>query len=125
MGKPFWKPAPSQLQHGVSPHKGKPKQAVKVTKRGVQRSKKQRKIKQNKTLKFSVMGTNAAGLSSKVDSLVQNIKVFNNPSCIVIQETKMRKYGTVKLSNYQVFEKIRSGYGGGLLTAVNLNWTQC
>ena len=67
------------------------------------------------------MGTNAAGLSSKVDSLVQNIKVFNNPSCIVIQETKMRKYGTVKLNNYQVFEKIRSGYGGGLLTAVNLN----
>ena len=71
------------------------------------------------------MGTNEAGLSSKVDSLVQNIKVFNNPSCIVIQETKMRKYGTVKLSNYQVFEKICSGYGGGLLTAVNLNWTQC
>ena len=59
------------------------------------------------------MGTNAAGLSSKVDSLVQNIKVFNNPSCIVIQETKMRKYGTVKLSNYQVFEKYIQDMEGG------------
>ena len=77
------------------------------------------KIKQN--FNFSIMGSNSAGLKSKIDSLLQNIKVFGYPSCITVQETKLRKSGTVKLDNYQVFEKIRTGMGGGLLTAVNQN----
>ena len=67
------------------------------------------------------MGSNSAGLKSKMESLIQNIKVFDNPSCITLQETKLRKCGTVKLNEYQVFEKVRSGLGGGLLTAINTN----
>jgi hypothetical protein len=35
--------------------------------------------------------------------------------------TILRKCGTVKLNEYQVFEKVRSGLGGGLLTAINKN----
>ena len=40
---------------------------------------------------------------------------------ITDQEIKLRKSGTIKIENYQIFEKIRSGFGGGLLTAVDLN----
>ena len=64
------------------------------------------------------MGTNAAGQKAKKDSLMENIKLFS-PSVITIQETKFRKPGHLKLENYQTFEKIRTGFGGGLLTAVD------
>ena len=70
-------------------------------------------------MKFSVLGTNAAGLKAKKDSLRENIKLFNLPSVITIQETKYRKYANFKLENYQIFEKNRIGFGGGLLTAIN------
>ena len=55
------------------------------------------------------------------DSLLENIKLFNFPSVITVQESKLRKSGTFKIENYQIFEKIRAGFGGGLLTAVDLN----
>ena len=72
---------------------------------------------QNKNIKFSILGTNAAGLKAKKDSLLNNIKLFNFPSCI--QETKLRNNANVRIHNYQVFEKINLGFGGGLLTAVD------
>ena len=65
------------------------------------------------------MGTNAAGLKAKKDSLLENIKLFGYPSVITVQETKLRKSGNLKLENYQIFEKIPSGFSGGLLTAVD------
>ena len=67
------------------------------------------------------MGTNAAGLKAKKDSLIENIRLFDQPSIITIQETKFRKMGSMKIENYQIFEKIRNGFGGGLLTAVDSN----
>ena len=33
----------------------------------------------------------------------------------------MRKMGLIKLNDYQIFEKIRPGLGGGLLTAIKEN----
>ena len=101
--------------------KSKPKQVLKATKRGGVRSKINRFKKQNKLIQFSIWGTNSAGLKAKKDSLLHNIKLFNSPSIITIQETKMRNCGNFKLKNYQVFEKIRQGLGGGLLTAVDQN----
>ena len=98
---------------------GKCKKFLKATKRGGIRSKKNRRNKSSKLVKFSIMDTNAAGLKAKKDSLKENIKLFNLPSVITIQETKNRKCANFKLENYQIFEKIRSGFGGGLLTAVN------
>ena len=68
--------------------------------------------------KFSILGNNCFGLKAKKDSLYQTIKAFNFPSCITIQETKLRNMGSVKLSDYQVFEKLRPGLGGGLFTAI-------
>ena len=100
---------------------GKCKTVLKTSKRGGVRSKKNRDKKCLKNVNFSIMGTNAAGLKAKKDSLMQNIKMFNNPSCITIQESKLRNSGSIKLENYQIFEKNRSGFGGGLLTAVDQN----
>ena len=102
---------------------GKSRAILKTSKRGGARSKKNRvkKSKSKKNVKFSIMGTNAAGLKAKKDSLMHNIKLFAFPSVITIQESKNRTSGTIKLENYQVFEKIRSGFGGGLLTAVSHN----
>jgi hypothetical protein len=42
------------------------------------------------------------------------------PSAVKLQETKLTKPGTIKLSGYQVFEQTRKNKrGGGLLTAVD------
>ena len=68
---------------------------------------------------FSIFGTNANGLLGKLDSLKSNISFFKNPTCINIQETKLRFHGQVKLDGYQIFESVRTGMGGGLLTAVS------
>jgi hypothetical protein len=41
------------------------------------------------------------------------------PSCITIQEEeKISKMGSIKLAEYQIFEKIRPSLGGGLLSAI-------
>ena len=69
---------------------GQHKKLLKATKRGGTRSKKNRKNKSPKFVKFSVLGTDAAGLKAKKDSLRENIKLFNLPSVITIQETKYR-----------------------------------
>ena len=99
-------------------NRGKPVPVLSVHKRGGVRSRNNRLKKQNKNVKFSIWGTKSAGLKAKKDSLMHNIKLFNYPSCITIQETKLRTPGIIKLKNYQVFEKVRPGQGGGLLTAV-------
>ena len=65
-----------------------------------------------------MLGNNCFGLKAKKESFYQTIKAFNFPSCITLQETKLRKMGSVKLNDYQVFEKLRPGLGGGLLTAI-------
>ena len=49
------------------------------------------------------------------------MKSFNNPSIITLQETKVNSHGTLRIPGYQIFEKIRKGNGGGLLTAINNN----
>ena len=67
---------------------------------------------------FSILGTNANGLKAKTSSLVNTINLSNNPSAVTIQETKHRNHGTIKLNGYQIFELLREGFGGGLLTAV-------
>ena len=69
-------------------------------------------------MEFSILGTNSNGIQAKKESLLKNINTFQ-PSVITLQETKLRKTGTLRLHGYQVFEKVRSGLGGGLLTAVD------
>ena len=68
---------------------------------------------------FSIFGSNANGIRGKVDSLKNALAYFKNPSCINLQETKLRFKGTIQLEGYQIFENIRKGFGGGLLTAID------
>ena len=69
----------------------------------------------DKSLKFSTMGSNAAGLKAKIDSLQHVLQLLYYPSCVTIQETKMACSGKIKIDGYEIFEKIRNAHGGGLL----------
>ena len=75
--------------------------------------------KNKKMIKLSIFGNNANGLKAKRHSLINSMKNFGGPSCVLIQETKLRFPGTFKMTGYQIFEKTRSGLGGGLLTAID------
>ena len=63
------------------------------------------------------MGSNAAGLSSKMESF-EHIVNLVKPSIFFLQETKMRREGKIKtdkIGNFQIYELIRnSKLGGGL-----------
>ena len=74
--------------------------------------------RENKINKFSLIGANANGLKAKVDSLKNIINIFDKPSCITIQETKLRTSGSIHLPGYQIFQLNRTGFGGGILTAI-------
>ena len=65
------------------------------------------------------MGNKANGSKGKYDSFMNAVKVLK-PSCITVQETKLRSKKFV-IPGYQVFLKNRLGFGGGLLTAVDKN----
>ena len=91
--------------------RSKPKSAVKH-RRGYGR-KNAKKVRNNdKSVNFSLLGTNAAGLNPKRESLHNVINIFQ-PSVINIQESKLTKPGTLKLPGYQVFEKTRKNKKGG------------
>ena len=78
---------------------GKPKTILKISKRGGVRSKNNRNKKQNKIISFSILGTNAAGLKAKKDSLLNTIKLFN---FLIFQETKLQNMRNIRIQNYQV-----------------------
>ena len=68
-----------------------------------------------------MIGTNANGILSKKDSLMQIIDQLK-PSVICLQETKVIRKGTLKIQDYEIFENVRSkNKGGSLLTAVHSN----
>ena len=68
-----------------------------------------------------VIGTNAAGLLNKKESLHRTIELLS-PSVIMVQETKARRKNKIKLKDYVIFEHIRPEKGGGgLLSAVHRN----
>ena len=60
-------------------------------------------------------------MKAKKESLLNTLANYGNPSCVLIQETKLRFPGTFKIPGYQIFEKVRAGLGGGLLTAIDEN----
>lgn len=96
------------------------KKQKKVTRRGYGKKNSNRRNNKNETksVNFSVLGTNADGIKPKQESFFAAINYYR-PSVITLQETKLSKAGTFKISGYQVFEKVRSNKGGGgLLTAI-------
>ena len=72
--------------------------------------------------KFKIVGTNAAGLTSKLhsfDKLLNDLK----PSVFCLQETKMKTQFRIKTENsrnYTIYELLRkSSRGGGLAIGVH------
>ena len=75
----------------------------------------------NRNKQVTLIGTNCAGLSSKLKSfeiLLNQVK----PSIFFLQETKMKREGKIKVDNigdFQVYELVRnSKQGGGLAIGV-------
>ena len=96
----------------------KPKLKTRKTKRGKGKKNKRK----NEPISFSLLGCNSNGLKGKLDSLKNNVSIFDNPSCLTMQETKLRKSGNISIPGYQTFELNRSSsLGGGLLTAIDVN----
>jgi exonuclease III len=67
------------------------------------------------------MGNNSAGMTGKLESLKRAIEVFN-PGVIMLQETKLKRQGLIKLKDFVVFEKLRENTeGGGLMSVIHEN----
>ena len=100
-----------------SSNKTSDKTRTNKTRRG--KGKKNKQKNERKNIDFSIIGSNANGLLGKQESLKNNINFFK-PSIVTVQETKLKKLGSIRLKGYQIFEKLRAGgLGGGLLTAVD------
>ena len=95
---------------------GKLKSILKVNKTRRSRGGKKSSKKANHQVQFSLLGNNANGIKAKRESLLNTLKFFNMPSCVLLQETKLRFNGTFNIKGYQIFEKVRPGLGGGLMT---------
>ena len=60
-------------------------------------------------------------MTGKLESLKRVIEVFQ-PGVIMLQESKMKKQGKIKLKEFVVFEKLRDdNEGGGLMSLVHVN----
>ena len=73
-----------------------------------------------KELNLSIFGTNSNGLNGKLSSLENSLKQLGIPRFVTIHETKLRRHN-FKIPGYQVFQKNRIGFGGGILTAIDEN----
>ena len=74
-----------------------------------------------KNTNLAFIGNNSAGLTGKLDSLKRIIEVFS-PGVIMLQETKLKKQGKIKLNGFVIFEKLRENNdGGGLMSIVHEN----
>ena len=70
---------------------------------------------------LKIIGNNSAGIKAKTDSF-QNVLNQLKPGVVLVQESKLYKKGTLKFSDYCVFEKVRKeNEGGGLMTLVHSN----
>ena len=65
--------------------------------------------------KFSIMGTNAAGIKAKFSSLQNNINQLE-PGVIFIQETKLYRKGQIEIPGYEMERVDRDGEGGLLMS---------
>ena len=85
----------------------------------IKKQKNRRALRKNKTKrfekKFKLVGVNAAGISSKLDSLNFLLKEVQ-PTVFFIEETKVKTQGKIKTEyskDYQIFELLRKNSGGG------------
>ena len=68
-----------------------------------------------------IVGNNAAGILNKKQSLMNCVSKYL-PGALLIQESKCKRKGLIKINEYAVFEKKRKNVGGGgLLTAIHVS----
>ena len=58
------------------------------------------------------MGVNAGGLRPKLLTLKKVLSELK-PSVFMVEETKFKEVGKLKLENYVIFEKVRKSRDGG------------
>ena len=58
------------------------------------------------------MGTNANGLKSKQESLI-NILKMDSPQVFMVQETKAKRQNELLVKGYELYERVRKGKDGG------------
>ena len=95
---------------------------------GINRNKKQASYESKKAknkLKnklLTIFGSNVNGILGKKESLISNIKKFQ-PGAFLLQETKVKRKGQIKIENYEIFEVVRPNCsnGGSILTGVHKN----
>ena len=75
-------------------------QSIRSTKKKTRRSLKKRHKYINES--FTILGTNAAGLRNKNESLLEIITNLE-PGIVMIQETKLRTKNQIKIPGYQIF----------------------
>ena len=86
---------------------GKKKHAIK--KKPTRRGRWVQSKKGGSCSKFSILGNNSNGLKAKLKSLKAAVKVFN-PTCITIQESKLRQEHLIQLPGYVIFENQTIGH---------------
>ena len=82
-----------------------------VKKRPNRRAKKKSKNRINQN-NITIMGINAAGISSKLNSF-KNVLRQLKPAVFFVEETKLRRPGKLEMNNYQVYELNRKDKNGG------------
>ena len=75
------------------------------------RAKKRSKNKMDQS-NICIMGVNAAGITSKMNSF-KNVVRQLKPSIFFVEETKLKRQGKLKLENYEIFELNRKNKQGG------------
>ena len=116
----------SSSGNGVWQDKEIPKESINTStkkheykKHKTRRTLKNKGVGTSKSKSLTIVGTNANGIVSKLDSLALVVKELN-PAVIILQETKVKRKGQVSLPSYEIFELIReSDSGGSLLTAIH------
>ena len=118
---------PLQRQHPILRERQPTEQNVngnhKEEKQAKSKKKKTRRgcCRRNKSENLVVTGTNANGLNTKKDSLLDMLET-EKPHVFMIQETKMKRKNQWIVDEYELFEKPRKGKeGGGILIGIRRN----
>ena len=86
----------------------------------VRKTRRGRGSRNSKCKKLTLFGNNINGLNGKWESLLSALEYLNSPSCILVQETKIKAQFLRKIKGYEIFNKPRKGKdGGGLLTIIH------
>ena len=77
-----------------------------------------RNLENKNNTNFGIFATNAAGISSKMESFKSAIKALH-PKVFMVQECKLSHKKSLKIADFEIFEHKRKDNGGGLALGVH------